>query len=158
MKSNIKNIEFVNCNEGISDIAYNSYFFRPEDTSLSIFEKMRMHGDGVVESLDGGSACHLNLEEHLSKEQYLKTLDYAAQVGCNYVTFNIPSSRCGNCEHQDINYWHSPARCPKCGSDNIDYCTRVVGYHRWISSWQNKRQIEGRSRHNHKIEGFSSGE
>ena len=34
----------------------------------------------------------MNLEEHLSKEQYRQLLRVAATEGCNYFTFNIPNT------------------------------------------------------------------
>lgn len=96
---------------------YASYIFKPNDKSLSVLDKMRMHGkDYIGDYLDGGSACHINLEEHLSTEQYFKLLEYAANVGCQYFTFNIPNSECENCgfiSKQPLK------QCPKCGSENI---------------------------------------
>ena len=44
---------------------YTSYFFLPDDENVSIIEKMQLHGNQFVSQLDGGSACHLNLKEHL---------------------------------------------------------------------------------------------
>ena len=63
---------------------YNSYFFKVEDQELSVLDKMILHGQQVVQYLDGGSACHLNLEEHLDKTQYRTLLDIAAKIGCSY--------------------------------------------------------------------------
>ena len=59
---------------------YNSYFFRVEDSELSIVDKMIMHGEEVVKYFDGGSACHLNLDEHLTKEQYRKLLMFLQKL------------------------------------------------------------------------------
>ena len=47
---------------------YSSYFYNPEDDTLSVIDKMKLHGKHYVQYLDGGAACHLNLNEHLSKE------------------------------------------------------------------------------------------
>ena len=49
---------------------YNSYFYVVEDESLNVIDKFRLHGRRYIEHLTGGSALHMNLEEHLSKEQY----------------------------------------------------------------------------------------
>ena len=46
---------------------YNSYFYIVEDKSLNIVDKFRLHGHRYIEHLTGGSALHMNLEEHLSK-------------------------------------------------------------------------------------------
>ena len=70
---------------------YASYVFKPNDERLDIFEKLRMHGkDYIGDYLDGGAAAHINMEEHLTKEQYENVIKYAAEVGCSYFTFNIP--------------------------------------------------------------------
>lgn len=71
---------------------YNSYFYAVEDTSLTILDKFKLHGRAYVASLDGGSALHMNLDEHLSKEQYRNLLKVAAVNGTNYFTFNIPNT------------------------------------------------------------------
>src|SRR5574344_919692 len=70
---------------------YNSYFYVVEDDSLNILDKFRLHGAKYIEHLTGGSALHLNLEEHLSQKQYRQLLKVAATEGCNYFTFNIPN-------------------------------------------------------------------
>ena len=49
---------------------YNSYFYIVEDDSLNVLDKMRLHGKRYIEHLTGGSALHLNMEEHLSQAQY----------------------------------------------------------------------------------------
>ena len=48
---------------------YNSYFYVVEDDSLSVIDKFKLHGAPYIEHLTGGSALHMNLEEHLSKQQ-----------------------------------------------------------------------------------------
>ena len=123
---------------------YNSYFFRVEDSKLSIVDKMIMHGEDVVKYLDGGSACHLNLDEHLTKEQYRKLLDVSAKVGCSYFTFNIPNTICNKCGHISKHYLKE---CPKCGSTDIDYITRVIGYAKRVSKYSEARQKEAAKRY-----------
>lgn len=71
---------------------YNSYFYIVEDKSLNVVDKFRLHGRRYIKHLTGGSALHMNLEEHLSKEQYRQLLRVAAIEGCNYFTFNIPNT------------------------------------------------------------------
>ena len=80
---------------------YNSYFYIVEDKSLNVVDKFRLHGRRYIKHLTGGSALHMNLEEHLSKEQYRQLLRVAAIEGCNYFTFNIPNTICNECKHID---------------------------------------------------------
>lgn len=103
---------------------YNCYFYNPWDESSSIFDKLKLHGREISTYTDGGQAAHLNLDSHLSKEQYLKILDFARKSGSNYFTFNIPMSECADCGHT-VN---APIKeCPKCKSEKIKYWTRIIG-------------------------------
>ena len=123
---------------------YNSYFCIVEDTSLNVLDKFRLHGRKYIEHLTGGSALHCNLEEHLSKEQYRQLLRVAAVEGCNYFTFNIPNTVCNDCGHIDKRYLK---KCPKCGSENVDYLTRIIGYMKRISNFSAARQVEASKRY-----------
>jgi ribonucleoside-triphosphate reductase len=126
---------------------YNSYFYAVEDTSLTILDKFKLHGEEYVKYLDGGSALHMNLEEHLTKDQYRNLLKVAAANGTNYFTFNIPNTICNDCGHIDKRYLHE---CPKCGSKNIDYATRIIGYLKRISNFSEARQKEASKRYYYK--------
>lgn len=102
---------------------YNSYFYNAHDNT-SVLDKFILHGRQTYQFTDGGSALHCNLEEHLSKEQYLKLLDFAIQEGTSYFTFNIPNSKCENCGH----IVKAPiTECPKCGSKDVTWYTRIIG-------------------------------
>lgn len=123
---------------------YNSYFYVVEDDSLNIIDKFKLHGAPYIEHLTGGSALHMNLEEHLSKAQYRQLLKVAAKEGCNYFTFNIPNTICNDCGHIDKRYLHE---CPKCHSKNIDYMTRIIGYLKRVSNFSEARQQEAGRRY-----------
>ena len=123
---------------------YNSYFYAVEDSRLNILDKFRLHGRRYIEHLTGGSALHLNLEEHLSEAQYRQLLRVAATEGCNYFTFNIPNTVCNDCGHIDKRYLHE---CPVCRSRNTDYLTRVIGYMKRVSNFSQARQQEAARRH-----------
>jgi len=122
---------------------YNSYFYAVEDESLNILDKFRLHGRKYIEHLTGGSALHMNLEEHLSKEQYRQLLKVAAREGCNYFTFNIPNTICNDCGHIDKRYL---GECPHCHSKNVDYATRIIGYMKRVSCFSMPRQKEAARR------------
>ena len=128
---------------------YNSYFYVVEDDSLTVIDKFRMHGAPYIEHLTGGSALHMNLEEHLTKEQYRQLLKVAAKDGCNYFTFNIPNTICNECGHIDKRYLKE---CPHCHSKNIDYMTRIIGYLKRVSNFSEARQQEEHRRYYAKME------
>lgn len=121
---------------------YNSYFYDAHDDT-SVLDKFILHGRQTYQFTDGGSAAHINLEDHLSKEQYLKLIDFAIANGTNYFTFNIPNSKCDDCGYITK---HPITECPKCHSKNITQYTRVIGYLRPIKSFGKDRQIEANKR------------
>ena len=128
---------------------YNSYFYVVEDNSLNVIDKFKLHGAPYIEHLTGGSALHMNLEEHLSKPQYRQLLKVAATEGCNYFTFNIPNTICNDCGHIDKRYLKE---CPHCHSHNIDYMTRVIGYLKRVTNFAAARQEESRRRYYAKVD------
>lgn len=123
---------------------YNSYFYIVEDQKTNVVDKLILHGDKFTRYLDGGSACHINLAEHLTKEQYRKLMNVAIKTGCPYFTFNIPNTVCNDCGHISK---HRLKACPKCGSTNLDYLTRVIGYMVRVSSFSDARQKEEAKRY-----------
>ncbi len=123
---------------------YNSYFYAVEDTSINILDKFKMHGEKYIKHLTGGSALHMNLDEHLSQTQYRQLLKIAAVEGCNYFTFNIPNTICNDCGHIDKRHLKA---CPNCQSSNVDYLTRVIGYMKRVSSFSTPRQKEAAERY-----------
>lgn len=121
---------------------YNSYFYNAHDDT-SVLDKFILHGRQTSVWCDGGSAAHINLENHLSKEQYLKLIDFAIKEGTNYFTFNIPNSKCENCGFITK---HPITECPKCHSHNITQYTRIIGYLRPITAFGKDRRIEAEKR------------
>ena len=127
---------------------YSSYFYNPEDEKLSVIDKFKMHGKKYVQWLDGGSACHINLEEHLTKDQYRQLMRIAAANGTNYFTFNVRNTVCNDCGYISK---HTLKVCPHCGSTNLDYLTRIIGYLKRIKDFSAPRQEEAEDRYYHKV-------
>ncbi len=125
---------------------YNSYFYSVEDTSINTLDKIILHGKEIIKYLDGGSALHLNLEEAPNKEGFLKLINATALAGCNYFCFNIKITICNDCETIDKK---TLQKCSKCGSKNIDYGTRVIGYLKRVSNFSSARQQEHELRFYH---------
>ena len=125
-------------------ILYNSYFYLADDPDTSVLDKFRLHGREFTELLDGGVGLHCNLEEHLSKEQYLKLIDFAIANGTSYFTFNVPNSECTNpdCHH----IVKTPMEvCPKCGA-RMRQWTRIIGYLRPVDHYDRYRKQEAQTR------------
>lgn len=118
---------------------YSSYIYAPEDENISILDKFEMMGGKSTEYLDGGSAYHCNLDDYPSKEQFIKLLEISSKTKCKYFCFNIKITICNDCGNIDK---HTLTSCPKCGSKNIDYGTRIIGYLKRISNFSTPRQKE----------------
>ena len=126
---------------------YNSYFYVVEDEEINALDKFLLHGKELIEWLDGGSALHLNLDEALPQSGYRSLLDIAAKTGCNYFCINVKITICNECQHIDKRTRH---QCAKCGSNNIDYGTRVIGYLKRVSAFSSARQKEHSLRFYHR--------
>lgn len=126
---------------------YNSYFYRVEDEAqTNAMDKLMLHGDSVLQYLDGGSALHLNLEEHLNQAGYVNLIDACAASGCNYWCTNIKVTICNDCGNIDKRTLHA---CPSCNSTDVDYGTRIIGYLKRVSNFSIARQKEHDLRHYH---------
>lgn len=123
---------------------YASYIFKPNDPNISVLDKIILHGKNYIgDYLDGGSAAHINLSEHLSIEQYKKMLKFAAEQGCQYFTYNIPNCECADCGFIAKQPFD---KCPKCGSTHTYLWDRIIGYLSKIKNWSEGRQIEQKNR------------
>lgn len=118
---------------------YNSYFYIVEDEATDILSKFELHGKKLTRYLDGGSAQHNNLSEHLTKEQYKALNKKAIKEGCSYWTYNVKNTVCNKCDYRSK---HTLDICPRCGSRDLDYITRIIGYTKRISSFAEPRQKE----------------
>ncbi|SUA57864.1 anaerobic ribonucleoside-triphosphate reductase [Oligella urethralis] len=131
----------------VSRDCYNSYFYPVEDERLNALDKFLLHGSELVDYLDGGSALHLNLDEALSQQGYKSLFDIAARTGCNYFCINVKITICNSCNHIDKRTLQT---CSHCGSTDIDYGSRVIGYLKRISAFSEGRRKEHALRHYHR--------
>lgn len=126
---------------------YNSYFYVVEDDTINAIDKFILHGEEIIQYLDGGSALHLNLDEALSEESFRKLIRVGAKTGCNYWCVNVRTTICNECNHIDKKTLYV---CSKCGSKNVDWATRIIGYLKRVSTWSTQRQKEHALRHYHR--------
>ena len=124
---------------------YNSYFYAVEDDTLTILDRLEAHSEEVSQYLDGGAACHLNLEQLPSVKQAKELIHIACRLGVPYWTTNVLCTICKDCGAIDPVTRYDC--CHNCGSKNLDYGTRVIGYLKPISSFSEGRQKEAALRH-----------
>ena len=122
---------------------YNSYFYLVEDNDSTILDKIVLHGDSITKYLDGGSALHANFEQLLSKEQFKEIFNICMKHGVPYWTFNVKMTCCNACSFIDAS---TRTKCKRCGSEDVDYASRVIGYLKRIKNYSLPRQIEAERR------------
>lgn len=125
---------------------YNSYFYVVESDETNIVDKFVLHGKDIIKYLDGGSALHLNLEQKMTKAGYLNLFNTAARTGTNYFCTNVAVTCCNECGYIDKRTLHE---CSQCGSTNVDWATRIIGYLKKITNWSKDRQKEHKKRFYH---------
>lgn len=123
---------------------YNSYFYLVEDPDTDMLDKVQMYGKDITDSLDGGSALHLNLEQLPSYEQAKTLFKLCSKNGVPYWTTNVLCTICNKCGTIDP---VTRKACKKCGSEDVDYGTRVIGYLKRISNFSEERQKEAMKRY-----------
>ena len=127
---------------------YNSYFYPVEDTKVNVLDKLKLYSKDIVQYLDGGSALHLNLEQMLSVEQFVHLYKLCSKYGVQYWTTNVLCTLCNDCGYINTD---TENHCVKCGSTDVDYGTRVIGYLKRISNFSEARQKEAGKRFYHHL-------
>lgn len=130
---------------------YASYVFKPNSNDSVLDRLYMMSNHFAMDKMSGGAAAHINLDSHLSKAQYMTLLHYCGDIGCSYWTINVPNSECQDCGFIAKQPF---TKCPKCGSEHIDYYDRVIGYLTKIKDWSEGRRIEQKTRIYSKNEGI----
>lgn len=130
----------------VSRDCYNSYFYVVEDEDTNVVDKFVLHGKDIIQYLDGGSALHLNLEQKMTKEGYLNLFNTAAKTGTNYFCTNVAVTCCNECGYIDKRTLHE---CSQCGSKDVDWATRIIGYLKKVTNWSKDRQKEHKKRFYH---------
>lgn len=125
---------------------YNSYFYPVEDPNVNALDKLKLYSKDIVQYLDGGSALHLNLEQMLSQEQFMHLYKLCSKYGVQYWTTNVLCTICNDCGYINTD---TENHCVKCGSTDVDYGTRVIGYLKRISNFSEARQKEAGKRFYH---------
>lgn len=127
---------------------YNSYFYPVEGPNVNVLDKLKLYSKDIVQYLDGGSALHLNLEQMLSQEQFMHLYKLCSKYGVQYWTTNVLCTICNDCGYINTD---TENHCVKCGSTDVDYGTRVIGYLKRISNFSEARQKEAGKRFYHHL-------
>ena len=111
----------------------------PLTEDVDFFERIEIAGQ-LDRMCTGGAIVHLNVNHPISGDMQRRILKHAYKKGVIYCAFNYDLSRCNNCNTI------TPSKvsvCPICGSTDIDYFYRVVGFITNVrKSWSEPRRRE----------------
>ncbi len=111
--------------------------FVPLWENASVWE--RMDTDGKYNKLlTGGGIVHIQISDSVTGKQAEKLIKYAVKSGCEHFALNITYSQC---DHNHT-YRGKISTCPECGSSNMNYFTRTVGFFTPVKSWSKIKQEE----------------
>jgi ribonucleoside-triphosphate reductase len=130
--------------ESVKTPFYTNSTHLPVDFTDDLFEILDLQDD-LQAKYTGGTVIHFFLGERLDDTQTLKNLvkKICTQYKLPYFTFSPSFSICKN--HGYISGEH--ATCEKCG-ENCEIYSRVVGYLRPVSQWNDGKQAEFEMRKN----------
>jgi anaerobic ribonucleoside-triphosphate reductase len=99
----------------------------------------RMEVDGKYGSLfTGGGIVHFSLGERTLPKQNEKIIRHAVKTGCEHFSLNPVYSVCEDCGDTKF---AKLTICGSCGSDNIEYYTRTVGFFTPVKAgWSKPKQ------------------
>ena len=110
--------------------------FVPLWENATMWEKL--DADGKYNALlNGGGIVHAQIGSKTTPTQNEKIIRYAISCGCEHFALNSVYTRCNKCGHVIS---HKTETCEKCGCDDVDYLTRVVGFFVPVSSWNKTRR------------------
>ena len=92
----------------------------------------------------GGVMKHIFLGRELSVDEVTKFVRYITEnTKIVYFSLTPVQTTCNDC-----GFWTTGmySRCPKCGSENVDIWSRIVGYYRPVRMWNVGRRAEFRTR------------
>ena len=104
----------------------------------------RLETSGALDSaMSGGAIVHITSGNELNEKSMAALIDYAAKTENVYFAVNYMYSCCKNCG--TISHSSNVQHCPKCGSEDLEKYTRVVGFVTPLSTWSSARLEEKRT-------------
>jgi len=88
----------------------------------------------------GGSILHINIDEseHITPDQMKKLFEIAVKTGTVYWALNYVYAKCYNGHY--FLATNKETKCPACGSEDIKFFSRVVGFITPVASWIDTRR------------------
>ena len=120
---------------------YDSQFV-PLSYETSLLDRISIEGE-LQEDCTGGSISHLNLDGRPEPEAlYSFTNKILKSTKLRHFAFNAGFTLCKQ-GHTTMGVFK---KCPTCGSEDLEWITRIVGYFANVSNWNKMKQMEFKNR------------
>lgn len=120
---------------------YDSQFV-PLSYDVDLMKRIEVEGE-LQEHCTGGSISHLNLNGRPEPESLYKFTESIFQRSkLRQFAFNSGFTSC-SAGHNSMGIYQ---KCPDCGSTELEFTTRIVGYFVPLSSWNKAKQLEFKTR------------
>ncbi len=106
--------------------------------SMSIPDRIEVEAR-VQKHFTGGVMMHLFLGEEADPEALAKLAKRIMETDIVYWSFTPAITHCNNCKTTVTGLYRT---CPKCGSENVDVWSRIIGYYRPLKNWNPYRRKE----------------
>ena len=126
---------------GKGDNAYytNSFHVRPS-ADIPLWKRLTVEG-AFHPLTDGGAMSHVFLSEANPTAEgiYELTKKIATKTAIQYYSYTKDLSVCLDCDFTAGGLMY---KCPKCGSEKIDWWSRITGYYQNVSGWNKGKLAE----------------
>ena len=139
--------EFPELGEYLSDLENPIYStsIAPYYGALELTDRIKVESR-VQKSFTGGVMMHIFLGEEPDPEALAKLTKRLMRTELVYWSYTPAVTVCNKCGHSTTGL-HT--HCPRCGSEDVEIWSRIVGYYRPLKNWNPFRKKEFWSRRNY---------
>lgn len=142
IKGDLKSTEYLKTSTKNLPIYYSNGFAPYVGAEISIFEKLRIE-DQFWPFIDGGAITHIWLGEKDPDPEGLMTfaLNICKNTNVGYFAFTKDLSQCIKCNSIEGGLIK---KCNKCGSQDINWMSRVTGYYSEVAQIRDGKELSPR--------------
>ncbi len=132
--------EFLLLREYLSDPENPIYStsIAPYYGSLELADRIRIE-EKVQKSFTGGVMMHIFLGEEPDPEALARLTKRLMRTELVYWSYTPAITVCDSCEYSTTGLY---TQCPRCGSENVEIWSRIIGYYRPLKNWNPFRKKE----------------
>lgn len=122
----------------------------PYYTPMELYDRVEIE-QRVQKFFTGGVMMHIFLDEEPEPEALAKLTERLMQTDLVYWSYTPAITYCNRCSKT---YTGLHISCPRCGSNDVEIWSRIVGYYRPLKNWNPYRKKEFWSRKHYKAQSF----